>query len=91
MSGLVLQAYMDSLTALKSLDGSLAMKVVKAEGRIDYLEKTLRASHIARLSGQKCHPSSGIIFLDIISNLERIADHASNIAMAVLDKIKVVK
>ncbi len=91
MSGLVLQAYIDSLTALKSLDGGLAMKVVKTEGRIDYLEKTLRANHIGRLSAQQCIPSSGIIFLDIISNLERIADHASNIAMAVMDKIKAVK
>lgn len=91
MSGLVIQAYMDSLTALKSLDGGLAMKVIKTEGRIDYLEKTLRANHIGRLSAQQCIPSSGIIFLDIISNLERIADHASNIAMAVMDKIKVKK
>ena len=91
MSELVVQSYMDSLTALKSLDGSLAMKVVKTEGRIDYLEKTLRANHIGRLSSQQCIPSSGIIFLDIISNLERIGDHSSNIAMAVMDKIKVVK
>ncbi len=91
MSGLVLQNYMDSLTALKSLDGSLAMKVVKTEGRIDYLEKTLRANHIGRLNNQLCVPGSGIVFLDIISNLERIADHSSNIAMAVLDRIKVEK
>ncbi len=91
MSGLVLQSYMDSLSALQLVDGGLAMKVVKTEGRIDYLEKSLRASHIGRLSSRQCIPSSGIIFLDIISNLERIADHSSNIAMAVMDKIKVVK
>lgn len=90
MTGLVLEVYKDALTAFKTLDGSLAMKVVKTEGRIDYLEKTLRSNHIGRLSAQQCIPSSGIIFLDIISNLERIADHASNIAMAVLDKIKKV-
>lgn len=91
MSALVIQSYMDSLTALQSIDGGLAMRVVKTEGRIDYLEKTLRASHIGRLSTQQCIPSSGIIFLDVISNLERIADHSSNIAMAVMDKIKAVK
>lgn len=91
MTDLVMQAYMDALTSLKDLDGSLAMKVVKAEGRIDYLEKTLRANHIGRLNAMLCIPSSGIIFLDIISNLERIGDHSSNIAMAVMDKMKIDK
>ncbi len=91
MSELVLESYIDSLSALQSIDGELAMKVVEIEGRTDYLEKTLRENHIGRLSARQCIPSSGIIFLDIISNLERIADHSSNIAWAVVDKIKAVK
>lgn len=91
MSELVLESYIDSLSALQFIDGELAMKVVEIEGRTDYLEKTLRESHIGRLSARQCIPSSGIIFLDIISNLERIADHSSNIAWAVVDKIKAVK
>lgn len=91
MSELVLKSYIDALTALQSIDGELAMRVMEMEGRTDYLERTLRESHIGRLSARQCIASSGIIFLDIISNLERIADHSSNIAMAVMDKIKVVK
>lgn len=83
-----LKAYKNALTALKNLDASLAMKVIEAEGQVDVLERTLRANHIERLNNQMCVPASGVIFLDIISNLERIADHASNIAMAVLDKVK---
>ncbi|ABW19645.1 Na/Pi cotransporter family protein [Alkaliphilus oremlandii] len=91
MSDLVMKAYADSLTALQTLDMNLAISVVETEEKIDFMEKALRANHIGRLNSQLCIPSSGILFLDIISNLERIGDHASNIAMAVLDKMKVIK
>ncbi len=49
------------------------------EDSIDVMEEELRAKHIQRLSKGKCTPASGVIFLDVISNLERIADHANNI------------
>ncbi|MDR5658755.1 Na/Pi cotransporter family protein [Serpentinicella sp. ANB-PHB4] len=85
---LVMEAYTDSLTALRNLDGELAKKVIEIEDEVDLLEKKLRSSHIERLNAHKCVPTSGVIFLDIISNLERIADHASNISLAVLDQVK---
>ncbi|HZX21280.1 MAG TPA: Na/Pi cotransporter family protein [Clostridia bacterium] len=91
MSELVLRSYADALIALQSIDGELAMKVLEMERRTDYLERTLRENHIGRLSAGQCIPGSGIVFVDIISNLERIADHSSNIALAVMDKIKAVK
>lgn len=50
------------------------------EEKADRLEKELRDKHIQRLSKGKCTPESGVIFLDILSNLERVADHADNIA-----------
>lgn len=55
-------------------------KVDAREEQVDRLEKELREKHIQRLSKGKCVPQSGVIFLDIMSNLERIADHACNIA-----------
>mgnify|MGYP000878759495 CR=1 FL=1 len=56
-------------------------EVVKArEAQIDQQEQMLRRSHIDRLNKNLCSPVSGVIFLDIISNLERIGDHAANIA-----------
>ncbi len=81
----VVKSYRESLTALKSGDLQICKRVVEREGEIDHMEKTLRANHIGRLNNQKCVPGSGVIFLDIISNLERIADHSSNIALAVMD------
>lgn len=50
------------------------------EMKVDMLEDEMRERHIQRLSKGKCGPESGIIFLDILSNLERMSDHAKNIA-----------
>ena len=52
---------------------------------VDELEQILRENHIERLNQQLCTPGSGVIFLDVINNLERAADHANNIARFVLD------
>ena len=82
------KAFNLALHAFKTADNQTANKVLEHEKHIDKLEKQYRASHIQRLNEQSCNPSSGIIFLDAISNLERIADHSSNISLSVLDGIK---
>lgn len=61
---------------------SEAIQVITSEGDIDMLEKNLRRQHIKRLNSGICFPASGITYLDMISNLERIADHCNNIAEA---------
>lgn len=81
----VLKSYRESLLALQTGDVHIARRVVEREGEIDHVQKTLRTSHIARMNRQQCSPGSGVIFLDILTNLERIGDHASKIAFAVLD------
>ncbi|MFA5523985.1 MAG: Na/Pi cotransporter family protein [Tissierellales bacterium] len=77
-----------SLLAFKTADARIAEEVITIEAEVDMMEKHYRQSHIDRLNTQSCEPSSGIIFLDLISNLERISDHSSNIAMYILDAIK---
>ena len=59
---------------------STVRKVNKLEDKVDMLEDELREKHIDRLTKGECKPQSGIAFLDIISNLERVSDHATNIA-----------
>lgn len=54
------------------------------EDKVDEIEKQLREKHIHRLSTGQCNTEGGIIFLDVISNLERVSDHAKNIADYVL-------
>lgn len=81
----VLKSYNESLLALQTGDVQVARRVVEREGEIDHVQKSLRTSHIARMNRQQCSPGSGVIFLDILTNLERIGDHASKIAFAVMD------
>jgi phosphate:Na+ symporter len=78
----------DSITALKNKDFQLARDVRRREDEVDRMEREYRESHIGRLNNYQCVPGSGVVFLDVISNLERIGDHCSNIALAILDRIK---
>ena len=52
------------------------------EEAIDEKEKELQKKHLDRLTNNECTPEAGVIFSDIVSGLERIADHATNIAFA---------
>lgn len=82
------EAFKQSLEALRTDSQALAKGVLALEEEVDTLERQNRTNHIERLNKGLCQTGSGIIFLDAISNLERIADHSSNIALYVLDKTK---
>lgn len=69
-------------------DAVLAAKVEPLEETIDYLNETLKARHIERLKEGKCVVESGVNFLDLLINLERISDHCSNIAVYVIGSQK---
>jgi len=73
-----------ALGALRDTDYKMAEEVISIEASTDEMEKSFRKKHIRRLNEGKCETNSGIIFLDAISNLERITDHSKNIAEAVL-------
>ena len=50
------------------------------------MERKFRKNHIMRLNERSCSAQAGMVFVDIVSNLERIGDHAVNIAEAILGK-----
>ncbi len=77
-----------ALLSLEKGDLMLAKKVMENEDLIDKLERDYRKTHLKRLNDGKCSGSSGVIFLDIISNIERISDHCFNISQAVIEDIK---
>ncbi|HZX47581.1 MAG TPA: PhoU domain-containing protein, partial [Clostridia bacterium] len=62
--------------------------VREREEEVDRMEREYREGHIGRLNNYQCVPGSGVVFLDVISNLERIGDHCSNIAMSILDRVR---
>lgn len=78
------EAFSSSLEAFKESDEELARKVLVLEDLVDDLEMKYRMSHIRRLNEGTCDTDAGIVFLDIISNLERVSDHSSNIALYAL-------
>ncbi len=59
--------------------------ILKLEDAIDEKERELQQKHIDRLTNNECTPEAGMVFSDVISGLERVADHATNIAFSVFD------
>lgn len=76
----VVKAFEYAIEARSTGNMDAVRKVSQYEDEVDNLEEELREKHIERLSSGQCAPSSGVMFLDIISNLERISDHAYNLA-----------
>ncbi len=60
--------------------------VILLEDKVDNKERELQQRHVDRLARGECTPEAGMIFSDIISGLERVADHATNIAFAIRDE-----
>lgn len=60
-------------------------EILALEEDIDRMEKELHNSHIRRMSKGKCSPESGLIYTDLVTGLERVADHATNIAFSMVD------
>ncbi|RYG74959.1 Na/Pi cotransporter family protein [Lentibacillus lipolyticus] len=76
----------EAVDSLDKMDREKALAVVQKEDQIDKMERDFRKKHIIRMNEGLCTGSAGIVYVDIISNLERIGDHAVNIAEAVLDE-----
>ena len=59
-----------------------AEDVANLEDAIDEKEREIQKSHIERMTKNLCTPEASMIFSDVVSGLERVADHATNIAFA---------
>ena len=74
-----------SVDAFVSNDIALADRVEPLEQVIDDLSAEIRKRHIARLQRGECSIEQGFILSDLLTNLERVSDHCSNIAGCVID------
>lgn len=61
-------------------------EILELEDLVDEAERELQESHIQRLTRNECTASAGMMFSDIISGLERVSDHATNIAFSLMDE-----
>ncbi|NTU61484.1 MAG: Na/Pi cotransporter family protein [Caldiserica bacterium] len=74
------------MEAMQDYDVDKANSMRELENEIDFMAKTARDDHFKRLKTEQCKAESGIFYLDIVANLERIGDHCFNISRAVSDK-----
>ena len=74
-----------ALTAFTEKDLGTARRIEPLEEVIDDLKEQLRARHIYRLQDGKCSIAAGFVWADILTNLERTADHCSNIGACIID------
>lgn len=81
-------SYLYSLEAFESNDMDSALKTIEKETEADGMEISLRTKHINRLTNNQCNTEAGIVFLDTLVCLERISDHARNIAEEVLAEVR---
>ena len=86
MFTLTIETVQKAVDSLDSNDMDLARTVTQKEDLIDKMERKFRKNHILRLNERSCSAQAGMVFVDIVSNLERIGDHAVNIAEAILGK-----
>ena len=70
-----------SYDTFRENDLSIAKKIEPLEETIDEMEDILKSRHVERLRDGRCSVDTGIVFLDLLVNLERISDHCSNIAV----------
>ena len=77
-----------SIKARTEMSWEAVQKAKEYEDLVDYVESELREKHIERLAKNLCKPTSGVVFLDLLTNLERISDHADNMSSYVKKELK---
>lgn len=70
--------------AFRVCEPEAAKKIEPLEEVIDSLQEQLEKAHMARLKTKECSVEAGVVYLELLSNIERISDHCSNIGVAIL-------
>lgn len=92
------EAYAELLTMMDAINDNLQFaiemfvtrneehmtQVTETEDRIDAMEKEYQKNHVSRLTKNECTAEAGMLYSDLLSGLERVGDHATNIAFAVI-------
>lgn len=74
-----------SIDMFAKSDEAHMQEIITLEDSVDEKERQLQRAHVERLTRGECTPEAGMIFSDIVSGLERVSDHATNIAFAIKD------
>ena len=88
LGDLTIQIITGALDTYERQDTSQLPQIDALEDQVDHLSVEFTENHILRLKTEYCEPKSGVIFIDMISDLERSADHAKNIAFSIASESK---
>ena len=80
-----LQILEEAMEMFTTLDKKNLSDILELENSIDTMERELQQNHVRRMAKGKCLPMTGILFTDLVTGLERVADHATNIAFSILE------
>lgn len=86
MAGKVFTIISYAVEMFSKNDRRYMQAILDLENEIDQEERMLQKKHVERLTQGECTPEAGMIFSDVISGLERVADHATNIAFSMLEE-----
>lgn len=88
LADMVMTMLVKSISIVKAqvTDVEVIGEVIELEARVDDMSEQLAAHHVDRVKNKKCTPKNGMLYLDMMNNLERIADHADNLAASVEKK-----
>ncbi|MBU2541607.1 MAG: Na/Pi cotransporter family protein [Candidatus Omnitrophica bacterium] len=91
--GKIEEMFENVIPAILTSDENCAKRVLVLEGEVNRIHVKFFDEHTKRLCEKKCEPLSAMIYVDFINNLEKVADHLTNIAQAALgqfsyDKVK---
>ena len=84
------QSMDNAFLALSTKETAYVKAVDTYEKKVDELRDSFRESHISRINKGECNINAGVLFLEILTNLERISDHCVNVAdvVRIVDKSK---
>lgn len=88
VQGEIDQMVEEAISALKTNEVKEAQKVIERETRVNLLRDKLNQNHVKRLEDGTCKVLSGIVFLEMVSNFEKIGDHLTNIGQAVISPLQ---
>jgi len=83
LTGVTMQLLEESLKAFRTKNASKIDHIKSLEQEVDALAKQFAENHIKRLKDKACDPRCGVVFVDLLTDLERSGDHAYNIAQSV--------
>ena len=76
------------ITALRNNDRQAAHAALASENKLNRMQVNLRRSHVQRMTDGTCAAQAGLIFIDLVDNLEKIGDHLTNIAQSVIGGVQ---